>query len=93
LKKLNTAEVQEALVNINDWHLVGDCIERTFKFSDFKNALAFVVKVGIEAEKANHHPEIWNVYNLVKLRLNTHSEQAITTKDIELATAINKIYV
>jgi 4a-hydroxytetrahydrobiopterin dehydratase len=67
--------------------------EKTFLFADFKQALAFIVQAGILAEQADHHPEIYNVYNKVVIRLNTHSVQAITQKDTSLATALDKLVV
>ncbi|PKP15860.1 MAG: 4a-hydroxytetrahydrobiopterin dehydratase, partial [Bacteroidetes bacterium HGW-Bacteroidetes-23] len=54
-------------------------------------ALAFIVQIGIFAEKQNHHPEIKNVYNKVSLRLTTHDSDGVTEKDIKLALAIDKI--
>ena len=53
--------------------------------------MAFIIQVGFLAEKKNHHPELFNVYNKVTLRLNTHTENAVTTKDIDLALAIDKL--
>ena len=59
---------------------------------DFSEALSFLVKVGIEAEKLNHHPEIHNIYNKVTLKLCTHDAgNRVTEKDIVLARAIEKL--
>lgn len=84
-------ELKLVLPPITGWAILNNAIEKTFLFNDFKQALAFIVQVGILAEQADHHPEIWNVFNRVKLRLNTHSENAITDKDTNLALKINAL--
>ena len=81
----------ETLRSLPDWQLKDGAIEKTFHFADFAQALAFIVQIGILAEKADHHPEIFNVYNKVVIRLNTHSEQAVTSKDTDLAKAIQML--
>ena len=66
--------------------------QKKFEFRDFKNALAFIIKVGIEAEKSNHHPEINNIYNQVTIALQTHDVgNKVSIKDIDLARNIEKI--
>ena len=65
---------------------------KKFEFRDFKDALAFIIKVGIEAEKSNHHPEINNIYNQVTIALQTHDVgNKVSIKDIDLARNIEKI--
>ena len=85
-------EINQKLETLNGWSHVNDVIERQFKFRDFKQALSFIVHVGLFAEQADHHPEIINVYNRVTLRLNTHSVNGITEKDFQLAGKINSIF-
>lgn len=92
MKIYSASELQEILTTLNGWELHDEVIQREFKFSDFKEALAFIVQVGILSEKADHHPEINNIYNRVTLKLNTHSEKAITSKDVELASLINLLH-
>jgi 4a-hydroxytetrahydrobiopterin dehydratase len=89
MKIYTLQELQHILQTIPEWVIVNEAIERTFLFTDFKQALGFIVQVGVLAEQADHHPEIMNVYNKVVIRLNTHSANAITSKDIDLATKIN----
>jgi 4a-hydroxytetrahydrobiopterin dehydratase len=86
---LSQTEIDESLVSLPGWTYTKGSIEKTFVFRDFKEALGFIVQIGILAEQADHHPEMVNVYNKVILRLHTHSESAITEKDILLAQAIN----
>lgn len=88
---LDKASLDSRLETLNGWVHAHDAIEKSWLFADFKEALAFIVKVGILAEKANHHPEIMNVYNRVVLRLNSHDVNAITNRDLELAQEINTL--
>jgi len=91
MKTYNTNEVEAKLETLAGWNLSGEVIEKKFKFKDFKQALGFMVQVGLYAEQADHHPEMINVYNNVTLRLNTHSAKGITDKDFDLAEKINAI--
>lgn len=85
------SEIIESLMKVKEWNYVNESIEKQFQFKDFSEALSFIVKVGMLAEKQNHHPEIWNVYNKVKLSLNTHDAKGITEKDFKLAASIDKL--
>jgi 4a-hydroxytetrahydrobiopterin dehydratase len=89
MKKYNTSEIKLLLEKLENWKLIDNAIERNFVFKDFSESLAFIVRVGIVAEKANHHPEVYNVYNKVKLRLSTHDSDGITQKDFDLASKID----
>ncbi len=84
-------ELEQELKTLQGWSVNNEAIEKTFLFNDFKQALGFIVQVGILAEQADHHPELLNVYNKVVIRLNTHSAKAITNKDVELAGKIDLI--
>jgi len=73
-------------------HWTGDesAISRDFKFKDFNEALGFMVRVGVLAEQANHHPNLSNVYNRVSIALTTHDAgDKVTEKDLDLAAKIN----
>ena len=89
MKKFNELEIKSELKNFENWKLIDKAIERNFVFEDFSESLAFIVRVGIASENANHHPEIQNVYNKVKLRLSTHDSNGITQKDFDLASKID----
>ncbi len=70
----------------------GSMMVKTFTFSDFIEAFAFMTKVAFLAEKANHHPDWSNVYNKVVIKLSTHDAgNVITDKDRKLAEAIDKL--
>ena len=89
METFDVKQIEENLKNLNNWALVNDALEKSFTFKNFKDALVFINHVGQLAEEADHHPEINNVYNRVRLRLNTHSANGITKKDFDLAQKIN----
>ncbi|KAL1926783.1 hypothetical protein VTP01DRAFT_5429 [Rhizomucor pusillus] len=62
-----------------------DAIEKTFQFADFNQAFGFMTRVALKADKMDHHPEWFNVYNRVQVTLSTHDCQGLSTRDIELA--------
>lgn len=89
---LNLDQIKLALSGLKMWRLEGDKLLMDIKLKNFSEALSFLVKVGIEAEKLNHHPEIHNIYNQVTLKLTTHDAgNRVTEKDIVLARAIEKL--
>lgn len=69
----------------------GKAIIRRFEFADFSEAFAFLTRVAIASEKANHHPEIENVWNKVTLTLTTHDTGCLTEKDASLAATIDDL--
>lgn len=71
----------------------GNTITKTFIFTNFIEALGWMVKVGVWAEKLNHHPEWDNVYKTVNVLLTTHDKGTITNLDVTLAQKMDKIYV
>ncbi|MGI9659610.1 MAG: 4a-hydroxytetrahydrobiopterin dehydratase [Gaiellaceae bacterium] len=74
------------------WSTVDGALERTFTLSNFAEALAFVNEVGAAAEAADHHPDIlMHDYKLVTLRWRTHSADAITEKDLNLAARSDEL--
>ncbi len=89
MKKYNKEEVAPLLLNLNDWQFNSEGIEKKFQFKNFTEALGFIVKVGVVSEKMNHHPELFNVYNKVNIRLTTHDASGVTDKDIKLASEID----
>lgn len=90
---LDTQEIVKTLsAELPEWEYSNNTIRKEFKFSNFVEAFAFMTAVALEAEKADHHPDWSNVYNTVKINLNTHSEGGVTEKDIELAKKIGKVY-
>lgn len=69
-----------------------DAITREFLFKDFNAAFAFMTQVALAAEKRDHHPEWFNVYNKVRITLSTHDAGGVTQKDLDLAAFIDQTY-
>ncbi len=75
-----------------DWELKDDQLIKSFVFKDFVQAWAFMSKVALLAERANHHPDWTNVYNKVEIKLCTHDAgNTVTEKDRKLAAEIDKV--
>jgi 4a-hydroxytetrahydrobiopterin dehydratase len=85
--RLEPEEISEALATRPDWTLGDDglSIARTFRFSSFVEAFGFMTECALAAEKLDHHPEWFNVYNRVDVTLTTHSAKGVTALDIALA--------
>jgi 4a-hydroxytetrahydrobiopterin dehydratase len=88
--RLTDAERDEALASLPDWSLCSDglAISRDFRFADFGGAFAFMTRVALYAEKADHHPEWTNVYNRVQVTLTTHDAGGLSECDVKMARAI-----
>ena len=67
-----------------------DAIKKTFKFKTFNEAWGFMARVALAAEKLNHHPEWFNVYNRVEVKLTTHDSGGVTELDLKLAAAMDE---
>src|SRR5689334_2036602 len=91
-KKLSESEIQEQVKDLDGWQVINGKINKTFEFNNFVQAFGFMTRVAMEAEKMNHHPEWFNVYNHVKIELVTHDLGGISTYDIKFADTINKLY-
>lgn len=88
-----TAETAIGKLNgLKNWYFENNGIEKKFEFTNFTQALGFIVQVGVLSEKANHHPELFNVYNKVNIRLTTHDADGLTDKDFDLASNIEKLF-
>ena len=84
-------EIKTYLEFLDDWEFDGNVIKREWIFKDFVEAMDFINMIAVMAENHNHHPEIFNVYNRVSLRFNTHDAGGVTEKDINIAKEINKL--
>lgn len=82
-----------ALSQLDGWTAaVGkDAIEKTFRFGDFNAAFGFMARVAIEAEKRDHHPEWFNVYDRVEVTLTTHDADGVSERDVQLARFMDAI--
>ncbi len=68
-----------------------DAIVKEFRFKDFNAAFGFMSRVALYAEKADHHPEWFNVYNRVDVTLATHDAGGVTDKDVALARFMDEV--
>ncbi|MCS7064889.1 MAG: 4a-hydroxytetrahydrobiopterin dehydratase [Fimbriimonadales bacterium] len=91
MERISEAEVGQWMARVPNWQRVGNEIERTVTFKNFREALAFVVHVGLLAERMDHHPDIEIRYRQVTLRLSTHSAGGLTEKDFQLALQIDAL--
>ncbi|MBU3023183.1 4a-hydroxytetrahydrobiopterin dehydratase [Aestuariibacter sp. A3R04] len=99
MARYTQAECQAALDSLNTdlpeddkWTLVDDTLCKTFRFKHFVDAFGWMTKVAIWAEKLNHHPEWFNVYNKVDVVLTTHDAGGISEKDIKLAKKMDSFH-
>lgn len=92
-KKLTDSERQAAMQELAGWTAVDgrDAITRSFRFADFNAAFGFMSRVAMMAEKLDHHPEWFNVYNRVEVTLSTHDAGGLTGLDVSLARFMNEI--
>lgn len=90
-EKLTEEQIQTELTNNPDWSEVSGKIQRTFQFSDFKAAMAFVDGLADYAERVQHHPDLLIRYNKVTVSVTSHDAGGITTKDFKLAHEADKL--
>jgi len=88
---LSDAEIDDALDSLPGWSHEDDKLKKTYEFSDFREAISFIVRLSFYAEELRHHPELENVYNIVSISLTTHDAGGnVTEMDVELATRIEE---
>ena len=90
--KLSGEERRAALAELAGWNEAEgrDAIHRTFRFKTFNEAFAFMTRTALMAEKMDHHPEWFNVYNRVEVTLATHDAGGLTERDIRLARFMDR---
>jgi 4a-hydroxytetrahydrobiopterin dehydratase len=89
--KLSAADVNARLSAISGWSFQQDAISRTFTFPSFPDAVAFVTRLGFQAQEADHHPDLRVSYKRVTVEWSTHSEGGVTERDLEGARQSNTI--
>ena len=92
IKKLTKIEVTKKLKRLSGWKMVKgrNAITKTFKFKDFMLAFGWMTAMAIYAEKKDHHPEWFIVYNAVIVTLSTHDSGGVTKLDLDMAQEMNK---
>lgn len=88
---ISAEDAQRRLTGLPGWKIDAGELVKTFNFKDFREALAFVNRVGEAAESAGHHPDIDIRYNRVRLGLVTHDAGGLTEKDFNLASTANTL--
>ncbi len=91
--KMSENEIATALKKLTGWSIVNRKLHKDFKFGSFVEAFGFMSSVALIAEKLNHHPEWFNVYNKVSIDLTTHDAGGISTLDFEFATTVDGLRV
>ncbi len=93
VERLIGAARKTALHELHGWAEVADrdAIRKSYHFGSFSEAFAFMARVALAAERADHHPEIFNVYDRVEIVLSTHDAGGLSDRDIKLAHAIDEL--
>jgi len=92
--KLTAEQRADALAGLPDWTEVEgrDAIARQFRFADFNAAFGFMARAALMAEKMDHHPEWFNVYNRVEVTLASHDVGGVSARDITLARFMDRAF-
>jgi 4a-hydroxytetrahydrobiopterin dehydratase len=93
IERLSSDKRAEAVATLKGWQDVSgrDAIRKEFKFKDFNAAFGFMSRAALMAEKMDHHPEWFNVYNRVDVTLSTHDCNGLSARDIKLAAFMDSI--
>ena len=89
---LTNEKIEETLAKLPGWTFAEDKLSREYRFANFTEAMGFITEMAFACEKANHHPELLNVYSRVEIGLTTHDAgDKVTQKDVDLAAELEKI--
>lgn len=91
METYNEAAAVSKLSELSGWTYRDKGIEKSYQFLDFVAAFGFMTRAAILAEKADHHPEWFNVYNKVNIRLSTHDAGGLTDRDFDLAARFDAV--
>jgi 4a-hydroxytetrahydrobiopterin dehydratase len=91
IQALSSQEINTSLERVPGWAREGSEIVRTFTFPKFENSIQFVNQVAVEAERADHHPDILVQYNKVTLRLSTHDAGGLSERDFVFAGVADRL--
>ena len=93
LNKLSADQILSQLKEMSNWAFENEKLSAEFIFADFVSAFGFMSSIALVAEKLDHHPEWFNVYNKVKIQLSTHDVDGVSENDFVLAAQIDRIAV
>jgi 4a-hydroxytetrahydrobiopterin dehydratase len=88
---ISAAALETHLTQLSGWQMQDGKLQREFKFPDFVTAFGFMSSMALVSEAIGHHPEWFNVYNRLTVKLTTHDAGGITQKDIDWATRANRL--
>lgn len=91
MDKLSEKDIQKKLKKLPNWEYLEDALETTLEFATFRDCFSIMTRIAFEVEAQNHHPEWFNVYNKLSIRLSTHDADGVTEKDFKLAHTIEGI--
>lgn len=89
--KLSDNEIEGKLKEIKNWQIENGKLCKSFEFKNFTHAFGFITKIALESEKLDHHPELFNVFNKVKVLLSTHKINGLSEYDFILAKKIDDL--
>jgi 4a-hydroxytetrahydrobiopterin dehydratase len=90
--KLSAEDVNAKLAALPAWSLAGGKLHREYQFADFVDAFGWMTRAALVAERRNHHPEWFNVWNKVVVDLTTHDAGGISERDFEVAAEFEKLF-
>ncbi len=89
---LSDSDIQAASAGLPGWSHADGALVREYTCSDFETAIAFIVRIAFHAHRMDHHPELFNVYSTLRVRLTTHDAgDRVTQRDLDLARAIEPL--
>ena len=88
---LSTEEVETLKKEISDWEMLGDCLEKTYNFPNFVEAMKFANRIANIAEEENHHPDLHISWGKVRVELTTHAINGLSANDFIVAAKIDKL--
>ncbi len=91
LRALTDAEITDQVASLDGWAVESGKLHREFQFENFVEAFGFMSRAALVAEKMDHHPEWFNVYNRVEITLTTHDAGGVSERDVALARFIDSI--
>ena len=91
IPKLDSAAVATRLQALPSWSVREGKLHREYQFADFVEAFGFMASCALVAERQNHHPEWFNVWNKVRIDLMTHDAGGVTLLDVKLAGAMEEL--
>jgi 4a-hydroxytetrahydrobiopterin dehydratase len=89
IEKLSDDALKHGITDLEGWSLVDGKLHKELQFGDFNEAFGFMARVALIAEKLDHHPEWFNVYNTVKIDLTTHDAGGISQRDLDFASRVD----